>query len=36
MFQTLNKHPQVTVGIFEDEAAARHWLLGGSGDQVGG
>jgi hypothetical protein len=26
MFQTLNQHPQVTVGIFEDEATARHWL----------
>ena len=36
MFQTLNKHPQVTVGIFEDESAARRWLLDSSGDQVGG
>ena len=38
MFQTLNKHPQVTVGIFEDETVARRWLLDGSGDgdQVGG
>jgi hypothetical protein len=38
MFQTLNKHPQVTVGIFEEEGAARRWLLDGSGDgnQVSG
>lgn len=27
MFQTLNRHPQVTVGIFEDEATARDWLI---------
>ena len=36
MFQTLNRHPQVTVGIFEDEAAARDWLLDGRGNDVGG
>ena len=35
MFQTLNKHPQVTVDIFEDEAAARRWLLDAAGDEVG-
>jgi hypothetical protein len=32
MFQTLNRHPQVTIGIFEDEAAARHWLIDGAAD----
>jgi len=32
MFQTLNQHPQVTVGIFEDEAAARHWLIDGAAE----
>ena len=32
MFQTLNEHPQVTVRIFDDEAAARRWLVDGSGD----
>jgi hypothetical protein len=26
MFQTLNDHPQVTVEIFDDEAAALRWL----------
>ena len=36
MFQTLNKHPQVTVGIFEDEAVARRWLLDDSEDPVSG
>ncbi len=32
MFQTLNQHPQVTVGIFEDEATARQWLIDGAAD----
>ena len=35
MFQTLNEHPQVTIRIFEDEAAARRWLVDGSVDGPG-
>ena len=27
MFETLNTHPMVTVRIFDDESAARAWLL---------
>lgn len=27
MFQILNEHPKVTVRIFEDEPAARAWLM---------
>lgn len=27
MFQTLNEHPHVTMRIFEDEVAAREWLV---------
>ena len=27
MFETLNTHPMVTVRIFDDETAARAWLL---------
>ena len=29
MFQILNEHPQITVHIFDDERAARTWLLSG-------
>ena len=36
MFQTLNKHPQVAIQIFDDEAAARRWLGEGSEDGPGG
>jgi hypothetical protein len=36
MFQTLNQHPQVTVGIFEDEAAARSWLIDAATDATDG
>jgi hypothetical protein len=36
MFQTLNEHPQITIRIFDDEAAARRWLVEGLGDGPGG
>ena len=29
MFETLNTHPMVTIRIFDDEKAARAWLLCG-------
>ena len=35
MFQTLNDHPQVTVRIFQDEAAALAWLGEAEGDGAG-
>jgi hypothetical protein len=32
MFQILSEHPRVTVHIFDDETAARTWVMGGALD----